>query len=181
MSSKTPRPYQLAWDWGGETVPLAIFDPDGQYRYWWARAWDPTRPLVNFVLLNPSTADASQPDPTLRRCLGFARQWGYGGVIITNLFAFRATNPQGLQLPADPVGPENDAYLIRAAATADRVITGWGVHGTLHQRAAAVCRLLAPWPLWVLGWTQASHPRHPLYLPRTAVPIPWDGAADSPP
>src|SRR4028119_2392792 len=89
----------------------AIFDPTRTYRYALWRTWDAARPPVAFVLLNPSTADARRDDPTIRRCANFARTWGFGGLEVVNLFAFRATHPTDLKCAADPVGPQNDVHL----------------------------------------------------------------------
>lgn len=161
------------------TLPLpgdhgAVFDASGQYRYRLWRTWDSDALPVTFILLNPSTADANRDDPTLRRCLGFARAWGYGGVEVVNLFAWRATDPAALRRCADPVGPDNDAAILAAVQGAGLVVSAWGNGGALHDRAAAVLRLLdgAPLaaPLACLGLTRAAHPRHPLYAPGNTRP-----------
>ena len=91
-------------------------------------------------MLNPSTADASRDDPTIRRCIGFARAWGYGGVEVVNVFALRATEPSLLRRVRDPVGPGNDAALAAATARVDAIVIAWGVHGTLLQRDRTVPR-----------------------------------------
>ncbi len=143
----------------------ADFDETGAFRYRLWRRWDPSGPVVAFVGLNPSTADADQDDPTIRRCLGFARRWGFGALEVVNLFAWRATRPQDLRRAVDPVGPENDAVLKRTARDADRVVACWGVHGAWRQRDTEVLAWL-PGPLHCLGRTQGGQPRHPLYLPR---------------
>src|SRR5262245_38555366 len=93
----------------------AVFSPCRKYRYSLTRIWDAERPNVMFVGLNPSTADDQVDDPTVRRCIGFARKWRFGGMIIVNLFAYRSTDPNRLQEILDPVGPENDEHI---AATA---------------------------------------------------------------
>ncbi len=135
------------------------------YRYTLSRAWDETAPAMTFVLLNPSTADATHDDPTLRRCIGFARRWGYGSLTVVNLFALRATNPRALRAADAPVGAENDAHIIAACEGAARIVCGWGNHGILHARDIAVCGLLLDFPLWCLGTTKQSQPKHPLYVP----------------
>ena len=124
-------------------------------------------------MLNPSTADAVRDDPTIRRCVGFARAWGYRRVAITNIFAFRSPSPPELRRAADPVGPQNDRWLLRAAAQADRIVCAWGAYGALGNRDAEVLTLLRGFPLEHLGITMHGHPRHPLYVAAGAVPLPY--------
>ena len=93
---------------GGGIVQSADFSACGTYRYALRRIWLPAAPQVLFIGLNPSTADEKSDDPTIRRCLGFARSWGYGGLIVANLFAYRATAPSALREARDPIGPLND-------------------------------------------------------------------------
>ena len=107
----------------------AAFSPCGRYRWHLARTWDADGSRVAFVALNPSTADATHDDPTIRRCIGFARRWGAGGVDVVNLYAFRATKPRDLFAADDPVGPDNDAWIDAVVARADRVVLAWGHHG----------------------------------------------------
>ena len=97
-----------------------IFSPCRRYRYTLWRAWDMFNPgYVMFIGLNPSTADEVQDDPTIRRCIGYAKEWGYGAFCMTNIFAFRATDPRVMKAQADPVGPENDKWLTECAKGAD--------------------------------------------------------------
>jgi len=126
-------------------------------------------------MLNPSTADAFQLDPTNRRCVGFAQAWGYGSMVTTNIFAFRSTNPAGLRTTKDPVGPENDEAIVNGAKNADLVIAAWGTHGELQDRGNAVRGLLAGAgiELHVLRLTKAGHPGHPLYVSGDTVPTHW--------
>lgn len=156
----------------------------GAYRYWLRRVWEVGPPLGAFVMLNPSTADATADDPTVRRCVGFARGWGCGGLVVVNLFALRATDPRALRGAADPVGPDVDPRLLSAPLNCRcrPVVAGWGVHGTLGGRDAAVARLLAAAgvPLWCLGRTKGGHPKHPLYLPAAAALEPFPGPAENP-
>lgn len=143
----------------------ATFDPTGRFRYTLHRRWSTGGGRVCFCLLNPSTADQYVLDPTLTRCLGFARAWGYHAMEVVNIFALRSTDPKRLYRDADPVGPENDRFIRRAARRADAVVVGWGAHGTLLDRGHAVTRLLAALTTpTCLGTTKAGHPRHPLYL-----------------
>lgn len=144
----------------------AVISECGQYRYWLSRHWDDTLRPACFVMLNPSTADARQDDPTIRRCVSFARSWGAGGVVVVNLFAFRSTDPSGLRLVTDPVGPENDTHLRRAVEQCHPVVAAWGAGGGLRNRAAGVQSLLLQvgLPVTCLGVTKDGHPRHPLYV-----------------
>lgn len=150
----------------------ATFDATGRYRYRLTRVWDTTRRRVTFVLLNPSTADENQDDPTIRRCMGFARAWGYGGVQVLNLFAWRATRPRDLFCAADPVGPENARHLRAAARAGGPVVVAWGAHGAWRGQDRAVLALLRARrcnPL-CLGVTRNGQPRHVLYVRRDAKP-----------
>lgn len=136
---------------------------DGRYRYLLWRRWAEADSLL-FIMLNPSTADAAQDDPTIRRCIGFARRWGFGGVEVVNLFAWRATLPRELAKARDPVGPHNDRAISLAVARSRAVIAAWGVHGALGDRDAQVAQLLAATRLRCLGLTRDGAPRHPLYV-----------------
>lgn len=140
----------------------ATFDGTRRYRYRLDRDWGGGPPVV-FVGLNPNRADEVDDDPTIRRCVGFARRWGYGRLVVVNLFAWRARSPRALRAVAEPVGPEADAFLRAAVAEADRVVACWGNGGTLRGRDAAVRRLLGPCACF--GLTGRGQPRHPLYLP----------------
>jgi len=152
----------------------ATFSRDRRYRYRLWRRWDRSRPAVAFVMLNPSTADARRDDPTIRRCIGFARAWGFGGVDVVNLFAYRATDPRELLRVADPVGPRNSRHIQRAGLGAALVVIAWGAHPSAARRAPislprARC----------LGLTRTGQPRHPLYLRRDARPVPVRSARRS--
>lgn len=153
----------------------ATFDVTGQYRYRLWRSWDGSSPRVAFVMLNPSTADHRQDDPTIRRCIGFARRWGYGGLVVVNLFAYRTSSVTELFQARDPVGPDNDRHLRAAIRRAAAVVLAWGVHGIRHGRDQGVLGLLARCraPLLCLGTTRHGHPRHPLYLSGSIRPAPF--------
>jgi len=116
--------------------------------------------------------DAEKPDPTITRCLGFARLWGYGSLVVCNLYALRSTDPKQLRRVADPIGPENDGTILRWALLAPLRVAAWGAHG---RRGAHVRRILAEirLPLHHLGLTKDGHPRHPLYLPASTMPTAW--------
>jgi hypothetical protein len=156
-------------DWG---LATATFSRDRLHRYRLSRVWDEQSPRVNFIMLNPSTADAFQLDPTVRRCMGFAQSWDYGQVEVTNIFALRSTDPQALYDVLDPVGPGNDKALLTAAAAADLVVVAWGTHAVLGQRGAQVLSLLrsAGARPHYLRMTKSGHPGHPLYLPASCTP-----------
>ena len=150
-----------------------IFSDDRIFRYALWREWD----LLNFrycviIGLNPSTADENLDDPTIRRCIGFAKAWGYGAMCIGNLFAFRATDPKQMMDASDPVGPDNDHYLRTMCKDAGLVVVAWGNHGQHMDRARKVVQILRK-PMSCFGLTKSGSPCHPLYLPKTAVLKPF--------
>lgn len=148
----------------------ARFSPCRVYRYTLHRIWDESVRPAMFIGLNPSTADEVKNDPTVRRCINFARRWGFGGLIMTNIFALRSTDPNGLTRIKDPVGPRNDYWLKRSHAQAGIVIAAWGIWGQLEGRGDHVRDLLPD--LKCLGTTKAGNPRHPLYLRGDLKPQP---------
>ena len=149
----------------------ADLSPCGQYRYRLWRIWDRARPTVLFIGLNPSTADAEQDDPTVRRCIGFAKEWGFGGIEVANLFAFRATDPAKLLTAADPVGQDNDAWLARLRSGSPAAVAAWGAHPLARTRANAIGASLRP--LASLGVTKDGAPRHPLYVRMDTPLVVW--------
>lgn len=153
----------------------AVFSPCNAYRYHLWRRWE-TGPRVAFIMLNPSTADATRNDPTIERCHRRAIRMGFKALDVVNLFAYRATDPRNLKASADPVGPDNDAVLIETAKSADMVICAWGTHGTHHNRHQAVKSLLRRHDIrpHVLALTKQGLPKHPLYLPYEQEPVAWD-------
>lgn len=149
----------------------ARLSPDGLYRYWLSREYngngvhDDRRGTVNFIMLNPSTADANTDDPTIRRCLRYTWDWGFRRMLVTNLFALRTVTPAKLYGNKDPIGSENDATIQNAAAQSMIVVFAWGAHGSLLGRAAHVRNLLTGGAYYRLGvTTKSGEPRHPLYL-----------------
>jgi len=130
-------------------------------------------------MLNPSTADERRDDPTIRRCIGFARRWGFGGVEIVNLFALRASDPRALRRASDPVGPDNDRHIARVAARATLVVVAWGVWGGLRGRSAALRARLSRRAPRCLGLTRSGEPRHLLYLRADARLVPARSARRS--
>lgn len=124
-----------------------------------------------FIGLNPSTADEKYDDPTIRRCIGYARDWGYAGLCMMNLFAFRATSPDDMRAAEDPVGPDNDRALIDMAEFAGVIVAAWGVHGTHLGRDEEVRKMIPE--LHYLQLTKEGIPGHPLYLAKRLKPILW--------
>ncbi len=156
----------------------ASFDESRTYRYTLHRRWATGGRRVCFCLLNPSTADEFMLDPTLTRCLGYARRWGFAAMETVNIFALRSTDPAALRTHADPVGEANDRAIRRAARRADLVVAGWGTHGALHDRGARVGAMLDNLCEPVcLGTTAAGFPRHPLYLRADAATVPYTADA----
>ena len=147
--------------------------PDDIYRYELRRVWNEARPVVLFIMLNPSTADESTDDPTIRRCINFARDWGYGALTVGNLFALRTKHSKRLLRSADPIGPENDRTLMKLIDEHLIVVAAWGAFGSRCARAREVCRLIGPSKC--LGVTRAGFPRHPLYVQRYATMLDWNG------
>ncbi len=149
----------------------AIFDKKRQYRYSLWRSWEDRSNRIAFILLNPSQANETEDDPTIRRCIGFAKDWGYGSVEIVNLFAYCATKVQTLKKAKDQIGSENDSYIRQAAERASLLIYAWGNWGALRGRNLEVQSLLQDIDSACLGLTRNGHPRHPLYLPKQTALI----------
>lgn len=168
---------------------MGLFTPDvtrgatlskcGLYRYRLWRTWGPGD-VVTFVMLNPSTADADNDDPTIRKCMGFARRWGCGSLQVVNLAAFRCTDPRGLYNTRYPVSEpakpqENFKHLRDAIELAGTVVCAWGVPGGELPNAAEMLEvMMAKWPtkLRVLGFNKDGTPKHPLMVPYIAPPVP---------
>ncbi len=159
-----------------DAASTAVYSDCLRYRYLLTRIWNPAGARALFVMLNPSTATEVQNDPTVERCERRARALGFGAFRVTNIFAWRETDPKAMRAAADPVGPRNDAAIVDSAGWADRVICAWGTHGAHLDRGPAVEALLrgAGAPLFHLGLTRAGHPRHPLYIGYAQQPLPWN-------
>lgn len=159
------------------SYPLVITGRDAEfsecmkYRYALGRQFKHGVGICVFVMLNPSTADANIDDPTIRRCMNYAHDWGFGRLVVVNIFAWRSTNPKVLKKLADAIGPQNDGVVMREVSKAQRVICAWGAHGDLYRRGRAVLATLqnACRPEH-LGLTKSGQPKHPLYLKADAVP-----------
>ena len=151
----------------------ALFSPCRRWRYLLWRQWDPAKPVANFLMLNPSTADEFKLDPSCTRARHYAEAWGYGSLIVTNVFGWRSTDPEGMKAVKDPVGPANDAAIVRAARQAEIVVCAWGNHGAFQERSSRVKALLKEIELHTLRVNANGEPAHPLYLPGSLRPRPW--------
>lgn len=152
----------------GHEHTSARLSDDRRYRYLLVRRWDNTLPDATFVMLNPSTADERDDDPTIRKCIGFAKRWGCGGIKVVNLYAYRATQPHDCFAADDPIGgAEADAAIIHAAESAAALrwplVAAWGANEK-GARAAEVLAWEAMRHAQCLGFTRSGQPRHPLML-----------------
>ena len=153
----------------------AVWSQCRTYRYRLVRVWDSQKPRLGVVGHSWFTPNHWRDEPTVRRCIRFARAWGYGGIDIGNLFGVRAIDPSSLASVADPVGPDNDANLAAMCTDNDLILLAWGAQAD-PDRAHVVAQML--WrlsehcggSLAVLGWTERGQPRHPLYAPKDATP-----------
>jgi len=150
----------------------ADFSPCQTWRYTLKRVWDDDKPSVLFILLNPSTADEVQDDPTNRRGIGFAMDWGFGGVVFCNLFAVRTPDPKVMMRTEDPVGPMNNHWITQQSYSCPTIVLAWGSHGAFMGRDKEVLAMLqkSKKTLFCLGCTKGGHPKHILYLSRN---VPW--------
>lgn len=156
------------------TAAGAKFSKCRKWRYLLWRRWG-DGPLANFLMLNPSTADEVKLDPSCTRARVYAERWGFGALIVTNLFAWRATDPQEMKAARDPVGRGNDAAILAAAREAKLVVCAWGNHGLHRGRSGKVVAKLRSKDvkLHVLRINGAGEPAHPLYLPGSLRVTPW--------
>ena len=155
----------------------AEISPCGAYRYRLWRYWSEAKARCTFVMLNPSTANETEDDPTIRRCIGFAQRRGYGGMEIVNLFALRATDPKMLMKHGAPSGGDrNDEAILSVVQKSDLTIVAWGEFGRLFNRAWTVRKLLKDYKLYALRVNASGQPAHPLYLPKNLTPVLWNRA-----
>lgn len=157
----------------------AVYSDCNAYRYKLTRRWGAGK-LLNFIMLNPSVADELNNDPTVERCERRARQLGFHAFSVTNIFAWRDTDPFAMRRATEPNGPDNDAVLMQSALEADQVIVAWGTHGAHRARGPEVAALLRARgiSLFHLGLSKAGHPRHPLYVPYARLPEIWGAFND---
>lgn len=153
-------------------IKSAVISQDGKYRYWLLRQWGSGDRVV-FLMMNPSTADASVDDHTIRKCMGFAREWGYDGIEVVNLCALRSTDPNAVMVADDPFGPENSRHILETLYSKNFVVCAWGCEGTLRRGrlTGKVKAILGDIKLKrpdiefkCLGKTKGGTPRHPLML-----------------
>jgi hypothetical protein len=156
----------------------AVLSDCKQYRYFLIRTWDDNLPRVLFIMLNPSTADAIEDDNTIRRCKGYAKDWGYGGFYVINLFAFRSKTPADLLKVANPIGSENETWFRRSSAMASLIVCAWGNSKIVSklQKNFPQYKLLSHLfqkPLHYLELSKDGTPKHPLYLSKELKPNPY--------
>lgn len=173
--------FGIVWKIGEPMQNGAIISECGKYRYSLTREWG-NGARVLWVMLNPSTADASLDDPTIRCCIGFSQSFSldvndpskstgqrFGSLEVVNLFAFRATDPKDMETAksngVDIVGPENDRHIVEAASRASLVVAAWGADKLAPLRSVLIRKLVAPHELYALGKSKSGAPKHPLYLP----------------
>lgn len=140
----------------------ATLSEDRLYRYSLIRVWDAEKPKVLFIGLNPSSADETEDDATIRRCIGFAKRWGFGAILVGNLFAIRSKDPAVLYEAKDPIGPENDVHLAKMAQEASLIVAAWGNNGGYRNRSEEVSALFTQ--MKCLGVNKTGEPKHPLYV-----------------
>ena len=161
----------------GVIFRTADFSDDRRHRHSLTRRWAGDNPsMCAFVGLNPSIADSFVDDPTIRRCIGFAREWGYSGLVMLNIFDLVSTDPKGLRQVDDPVSEENEGAFHEMLPKCDLVVCAWGTHGGyLNQGRVALEWIEATAHVpHVLRLTKHGHPSHPLYLPKNLAPQPWN-------
>lgn len=159
----------------------AVFSDDGRYRYSLSREWDLRGEQVCWIMLNPSIAGDERDDPTIRRCMGFARKWGYGGIVVVNLFAAIATFPADLAKMKDPVGPHNDEAILQAIK-GRRVVCAWGnlgpwLRSNWHRDMTVATMVIdtARTNAHCLGLTKFGYPQHPVRLAGSKTMKPFNG------
>ena len=167
----------MATDNGDIMKRSADISDCGRYRWWLRRDWGgPLLPqkIVTWIMLNPSKADGEQDDPTIRRCIGFSRQWGYTALSVRNLFPWRATDPRELFTAESVTGGRRGDAEILAARSADLIVVAWGAN-VPFGRDRQVLDMLAGVPLFCLGKTKGGHPRHPVRLSSQTALEPFGG------
>lgn len=158
--------------WRKDEKVEVLFDETKRHRYLLTCSWGQGDGTVTFVMLNPSIGDEERCNPTMKRCVDFARDWGYGGMHVVNLFSYISVKPTGLLETEDPVGKDNDAHILQVAQQSDLVVFAWGAkYGDIGGRDQEVAALLSDIPLHCIGKTKQGHPRHPLYLKKDLKPV----------
>lgn len=158
-----------------EITRNAIISDCGRYRFQLSRCWDTRKGVCCFIMLNPSTADDKIDDPTIVRCMEKATRWGFGTILVANLFAWRATDPGQLAKAADPVGHGNDKAIWAAVHLSEMTVCAWGTGGKLNDRGQRISTRLLDGKVKMrcLGVTKCGHPKHPLYIPHDKPLMDW--------
>ncbi|WP_075035065.1 DUF1643 domain-containing protein [Halobacillus dabanensis] len=161
--------------WHAHENVNAVLDASKQYRYLLECVWDADNKVVTFVMLNPSHADTNICDRTINRCVNYSKSWGYGKMNVVNLFALRSKDPKYLKVHPNPIGDENDRYILDAVNESDLLLLAWGgKHSSIKNRNKEVQSILSPYEPYCLKKTvKGNHPRHPLYLKKDLKPIPY--------
>jgi hypothetical protein len=159
----------------GDAPSTAIYSDCEKYRYSLTRVWDEGGRKALFIMLNPSTATEVQNDPTVERCERRSRALGFGAFCVTNIFAWRDTDPRNMRAAKDPIGPANDDTILKGCTWCDQIICAWGNHGEHLARGQEVADLLAAMntPLYHFGMTKTGQPKHPLYISYEKQPELW--------
>ena len=152
----------------------ALFSSCRTWRYTLWRVWDKSKPICMFVGLNPSTADETNNDPTVTRCINYAKLWGFGALCMMNIFSFRATDPKDLKKAADPIGPDNLRWLRDIGGRAGMIVAAWGAHGKHLNQGIQILNMFGGLKLFCLGKTKDGSPRHPLYMKSDTTPIEYE-------
>jgi hypothetical protein len=171
-TSRAPESLSARHGDGRHEVGPAVFSDDRIYRYTLTRTWDERAPALLVIGLNPSTADETKLDPTLRKVRKFAKRDGYGGFVMANLFAFRATEPRDMMAAEEPVGPDNSLHLERLATSHVNILCAWGTNGGYRDRDRTVMGILnavnerygLDMSIMCLKRTKDGYPWHPLYV-----------------
>ena len=155
----------------------AKLSTDQKHRFSLFRIWDSKKPTVLFIGLNPSTADALSDDPTIRRCIRFAQDWGFGGFYMVNLFSLRATQPADMLASNDETRVENDLEILKRVESSGLIVCAWGTNGGHRGRDRTVVKWLADRGYWLfcLERTQDGYPKHPLYIKADTLPVLYTG------
>ena len=150
----------------------AKFSKCRKYRYTLWRTWDTSKPKIMFLGLNPSTADETNNDPTVTRCINYANSWGYGGMFMMNIFAFRTTYPVELKKTSNPIGKDNNRWIKKVSLSVDKSIGAWGNDGMFLHRSTDIKKIVKN--LYCLKINSSGEPSHPLYLKATLKPIKYN-------
>ena len=151
----------------------ASFSRCGSYRYSLTRKWEAGTGRCVFIGLNPSTANGSVDDPTIRRCMGFTQTWGFNELVMINLFAYKTPHPELLKQANDPEGPNNRRVVRKHCLCAQRIVLAWGVHGTFNNQAKRFSKLFVNQDVHCFGITKSGQPLHPLYQRADAQLVPY--------